>query len=135
MVKAWRQEQIVLSFKGIPRQRRNFIQGSKDQQKFWIEEIDDITSVVTDCFKKIFTSSTCDQMEESLNSVAHKVTANMLEAFSSDYNVEEIKATLFQMGPTKAPRLDGMNALFYQNFWHIVCDDVTNVILDFFELW
>lgn len=117
--------------KASQRQRRNFIQGIKDQQNVWVEEIDDIVAVATDYFKEIFISSTCDQMEECLNSVSHKVTPNMLEACSSDYSVEEIKATLFQTGPTKAPRPDGMNAQFYKNFWHIVGDDVINVILNF----
>ena len=39
------------------------------------------------------------------------------------------------MGPKKASGPDGMNALFYQKFWHIVGDDVTVVVLDFFKFW
>ncbi|XP_075640347.1 uncharacterized protein LOC142612108 [Castanea sativa] len=70
-------------------------------------------------------------MEEYLNTMPHKVTSEMQEYLSRDYSVDEIKAALFQMGLTKAPELDGMNALFYQKFWHIVGDDVTTAVLDF----
>ena len=50
---------------------------------------------------------------------------------SREYSANEIKAALFQMGPTKAPRPDDMNTLFYQKFWHIVGDNVTAAVLDF----
>ena len=35
------------------------------------------------------------------------------------------------MGPTKSPRPDGINALFYQTFWHVVGDTVVSSVLDF----
>ena len=37
------------------------------------------------------------------------------------------------MGPTKTPRPNGMNAFFYQKFWHIVSDDMVAVVLDFLK--
>lgn len=55
----------------------------------------------------------------------------MLNILSSEFSADEVKTTLFQIGPTKAPTPDGMNALFYQKFWHIVGNDVNNAVLDF----
>ena len=55
----------------------------------------------------------------------------MQQILSSEYILYEIKAAFFQMGPTKAHRPDGMNALFYQKFWHIVGDNGLSVVLEF----
>ena len=46
---------------------------------------------------------------------------------SSEYSAEEVRTTLFQM----APGPDGMNALFYQKYWHVVGNDVIVAVLDF----
>ena len=40
----------------------------------------------------------------------------MLEVLSRLYSSEEVKAALFQMGPTKAPELDGIMHFFIKNF-------------------
>ena len=50
---------------------------------------------------------------------------------SRPFSNEEVKIELFQMGPTKASGPDGMNALFYKIFWHIVDNEVTDAVLDF----
>ena len=50
---------------------------------------------------------------------------------SSEYTAKEVRVALFQMGPTKAPGPDGINALFYQKFWHVVGDTVVLAMLDF----
>ena len=50
---------------------------------------------------------------------------------SSDFIADEIKIAVFQMGPTKAPGPDVMNALFYQNFWHTMGENVVNAVLDY----
>ena len=96
-----------------------------------MEETEDIVGMAISYFENMFRSGGCNRMEECLNTVPHKLTSEMQEYLLREYSADEIKATLFQMGPTKVPGLDGMNAFFYQNFWHIVGDDVIAAVLDF----
>lgn len=44
---------------------------------------------------------------------------------------EEIKKSLFAMHPTKALSKDDILAMFYQIYWHIVGESVTNACLKF----
>ena len=71
------------------------------------------------------------KMDECLNTVLHKVTPDMQQILSSEFTADEIKTALFQMELTKAPGPSGMNALFYQKFWHVVGDSVIVVVLDY----
>ena len=95
-----------------------------------MEDIRDVAEVAVNYFETIFHSGTCERMEECLNTVPQRMTTAMRVELSRP-TVEEVKAALFQMGPTKAPGPDGMNALFYQKFWHIVGNDVSFAVLEF----
>ena len=63
-------------------------------------------------------------MDECLDAVPCKVTPNMQNILSTEFSANEIREALFQMEPTNALGPDGMNALFYQKFWHIMGDSV-----------
>ena len=117
--------------KASQKRQRNFIQGLKNHDDIWVEEEEEIASVATRFFENIFKASDCDRLEECLAAVHPKVSPDMQDILSSEYSTKEIKAALFQMGPMKALGPDGMNALFYQKFWHIVGDGVVNAVLDF----
>ena len=117
--------------KASQRRRWNFIEGIKNADGVWVEEVEDVAEVASDYFMNIFNAGTCDRMEECLSTVNHKIIDDMLEVLSRPFSSEEVKAALFQMGPTKAPKLDGMNALFYKIFWHIVGNEVIDAMLDF----
>lgn len=41
----------------------------------------------------------------------------------------EVEVAWKEFHPNKAPGKDGMHALFLQKFWHIICDDVSRVVL------
>ena len=96
-----------------------------------MEELEKVVVVASDYFEILFHAEACDQMEECLVAVPQMVTEEMKEALSGEFTINEVKVALFQMGPTKAPKPDGMNAFFFQKFWHIVSDDVVIAILDF----
>ena len=109
----------------------NYIQRLKHAENNLVDDIDDMAGVATSYFQDILKAGTYTQMEECLNVVPHKVTEEMHQILTNDYSAEEVKATLFQMGPTKAHGPDDMNTLFYQKFWHIFGDNVVVAVLDF----
>lgn len=58
----------------------------------------------------------------------------MNEILTGEYQEWEVEVALKQMAPLKAPGLDGMPPLFYQNFWHLVRGDVIHTVLHFLNL-
>ena len=102
--------------KATQRRRRNYMQDVKIFYGGWVEEVEDISQVAINYFENLFNAGTYSQVDDCLNTMEHKVTPDMQQILSSDFTTEEIKTAVFQMGPTKAPRPDGMNALFYQKF-------------------
>ena len=96
-----------------------------------MEELEEVVGVALAYFDNLFQARVEDQMEEFLNAVQCMMTDDMREFLSFEFTVEEVKVALFQMGPTKAPRPDGMNALFYQKFKHVVGNSIVLAVLDF----
>ena len=88
-------------------------------------------AATSDYFENLFQAGACDRMKEGLDAVPQMVNEEMQETLFGEFTAREVRVALFQMGPTKTPRPDGMNALFFQKFWHIVGDDVVMAVLDF----
>ena len=68
-------------------------------------------------------------MDQVLSLVDRVVTLEMNQSLLQPYIVEEVQRALFQMHPSKSLGPNGMSPFFFQNFWHIVGVDVTNVVL------
>ena len=104
----------IFHSKASQRHRRNFIQGIKNSKGVWVDKIEDVAEVAVHYFENIFSSSMFDRMDECLNAVNHRLSSNMLNVLSNEFSADEVKTALFQIGLTKAPGPDGMNALFYK---------------------
>ena len=89
--------------KASQRHRKNFIQGIKNFGGVWVDRIEDVAEVAVQYFENLFSSGTCDWVEDCLNAVNHRLSSNMLNILSEEFSADEVKTTLFQMGPTKAP--------------------------------
>ena len=58
------------------------------------------------------------------------VTLDMNSILLEEFTEDEVRTSIFQMHPTKAPDPDSMNPIFFQHFWHIVGHDVSSVVID-----
>ena len=90
-----------------------------------------MVGVTVQYFDNMFSSGSCNRIEECLEVIPQKLTVDMQQNLSNEFNADEIKVALFQMGPTNASRPDVMNAIFYIKFWHIVDDSVVLAVLEF----
>ena len=81
--------------KASQRRRRNHIKGIKNLQKHWVEEVEDIAKVAIEYFDNLFSASSCDQVEECLETVSAKVTPDMQNLLSNDFTAKEIKIAVF----------------------------------------
>jgi len=116
--------------KASNRRRKNTISCIMDEEGNWHDSIDGIAEVVVSYFKNLYSSAFSTCISEVLDAIPTKVTEEMNQSLIQEFTREEIEIVLNQMHPTKAPGPDGMFAIFFQNYWGIVGNDVICMILN-----
>lgn len=117
--------------KASQRKRRNMILKLKDAEGVWRSNETEVGKIISGYFTDIFSSSRPADFEAALAGLAVKVHNESNVLLQVEPTADEIREALFQMHPNKAPGIDGMHALFYQKFWHIVGTD----IVEFIKAW
>ena len=107
------------------RRRTNKIEGIEDEGA-WVDSQEDIERVILNYFTNIYSSNHPTSFEASLGAVRQRVTPEMNEALLGVFRAEEVKISLNQMHPTKAPGSDGMSPIFFQKYWDVVGPSVVN---------
>ncbi|KAK9989340.1 hypothetical protein SO802_029579 [Lithocarpus litseifolius] len=112
------------------RRRKNTITGLWNENGTWCDDRASIASTAISYFKDIYTTIRPSRVEEVTSLIHPKVTDDMNENLIKDFIAKEVRSTLQQMHPTKAPGPDGMSAIFFQKFWNVVGSDVTKMVLN-----
>lgn len=106
--------------KANSRKKRNLIRGLEDSNGNWLTSKVDIERLITTFFENIFATSSPVGFPEALEGIDRLVIDEMNAVLDVEPTHDEIRATLFQMHPCKAPGIDGFHALFIQKFWDII---------------
>lgn len=110
----WDRNAKFFHTKATARKRKNIIRGVLDEDGNWSVETEVIERRFCEHFTKLFTTTnpSRQQKEVALKDMPRKVTVEMNKDLGRPFTKEEIKETLFQMCPIKAPRLDGLQLSF-----------------------
>lgn len=68
-------------------------------------------------------------MNETLALFPPRVTDHMRAALDAPYTKDEVRRAIFQMHPYKSLGPDGMSPLFFQKYWDILGDDLSEIII------
>ena len=84
----------------------------------------EIAGIAKEYYERLLTALNNLNMDDVLASENRVVIGEMASNLVRPYTEEEVRTTLFQMHPSKAPSPNGMSPFFFQRFWHIVGHNV-----------
>jgi hypothetical protein len=116
--------------KANQRSKVNNIKKIKDENGVWWHGEEQVEKVFINYFEDLFSSSNPSNIDETCEVVRGKLSDIHKGWCEMDYTIDEVNEALQQMHPLKAPGPDGLPALFFQKYWHIVGDEVQNLALN-----
>lgn len=124
-------------FHAVVKRRRinNCITKIQDLNGNWITNYNDLETIAVDYFKEVYTpndSASSSEIKDTLAGIQLPcLSSAQINLLSAPFKEDEIEKPVFQMRPDKSPGPDGLPAIFYQQFWDIVKEDVINMSLSF----
>ncbi len=113
------------------RKQKNRISCLLNRHGNWVTQEDELGNLAKDFFKNLFNTSNPASTDQVVDLIDRFITEDMNQWLLREFDASEVRDALFQIPPTKALGPDGMSAIFFQTYWHIVGNDFTLAFLDF----
>ncbi|KAM0865383.1 hypothetical protein ACQ4PT_043311 [Festuca glaucescens] len=114
------------------RKKNRILRLKRPYESFAIDE-EEILSRTQCFFENLYSKDQETDPESLLQFVEPMVTEDMNRQLTADFSDEEIGDALFQIGPLKAPGLDGLPARFFQRNWALLKAETCSAIKKFFQ--
>jgi hypothetical protein len=111
------------------RKKKNRVEELQKEDETIVKDEDELGSMSSDFFKNLYTSEGVQGMEDVLDVVPARVSAEMRTMLDAPFDVAEVKRALFEKFPTKAPGPEGFLAHFFERHWDTCGEDVSRVVL------
>lgn len=105
----------------------------KNNQGEWVDNPDDLKTLVQDHFSSIYSSLGQRDFSDVLDCIQPVVNSSMSLHLEAPVTQIEIDKAVKHMGAHKASRVDGFPGIFFQKYWHIVGKSVSDAIKQFFN--
>uniref|UniRef100_A0A2N9FR65 Reverse transcriptase domain-containing protein n=1 Tax=Fagus sylvatica TaxID=28930 RepID=A0A2N9FR65_FAGSY len=117
----------------VIRRRANNIDRIKLEDDNWLTEMGDIENYFLDNFRHLYQSSNPTWPADLEGLIQPCIEELENERLCRVPSVEEIKGTVWEMNPWKAPGPNGMPGVFYQTYWEVVGNDIIAAVQNFFS--
>ena len=111
------------------RYRKNYIHRLRRPDGQWSSSNEEVADILVKYYTELYTSAAPIDPQETLLSIHTLVSAQMNEKLSAEFKAWEVHAAVKQMAPLKAPGSDGMPPVFFQKFWPLIGNEVTDSVL------
>lgn len=115
------------------RKRLNKVSKLEDSRGRVVESDVEIAAVAKEYFEELFSTQDVSQVEGVLIGVERCISADLNLSLNRPFTQEDIYVALKSMSPLKVFGEDGLGAIFYQKFWHILGSEVALYCLGLIE--
>jgi len=115
----------------IIRRRNNRVNALRDCHGNWCTDERQIKEIIVNHFQQLFTEDMSEQQRVSHNIPGFlALRLEQRNRLSAQFTEEDVHQAVKVMDPFKAPGPDGYQVFFFQEYWHIVKEEVCNIVLN-----